>query len=332
VAADPSTAREGRTLASRRHREQFAQVQGTGNKIRVGVGIALVAMTAPLCAPVWAQTSTFPATLEREALLVWMQRETDILPSQVVAVTPQAVTSIVSKFPAGVGLSPRIVIRAEALNPEIFARTGAMSWHVSLNADCQNRRIRLGETTGYSERNLLGVRKVLRESETAWRAPEPGTALEHAWRAACDPGFTGPFRSPSVKLAQIDAAPAQGAPVPPPPAESPKPAESLAPAVVAAAAPPLNAPPRVLPSSPGVGGPAVQLGALTTDQAARNLLISLSDRMQGHRTWVEKADVAGRTWHRALAGGFADFAEAARFCDNLKAGGVSCFVRRARNG
>ena len=319
-------------LASWRHREQFARVSGTGIKIRVGVGIALVAMMAPLCAPVWAQTSTFPSALERETLLVWMQRETDILPSQVVAVTPQAVTSIVSTFPAGVGQGPRIVIRAEALSPEIFARTGAMSWHVSLYADCQNRRVRLGETTGYSERNLLGVRKVLRESETAWRAPEPGTALEHAWRAACDPEFTGPFRSPGVKLAQIDAAPAEGVLVAPPPAESPKPAESPAPAVVAMAAPPVKAATHVLPSSPGVGGPAVQLGAMTSDQAARNLLSGLSGRMQGHRTWVEKADVAGRTWHRALAGGFADFAEAARFCGNLNAAGVPCFVRRTRNG
>ena len=326
-------------LASRGYREQFAPVSDTGTKIRGGVGIALAAMAAAVCAPggALAQTSTFPAALEREALLVWLQRETDILPSQVVAVTQQAVTSIVSTFPAGVGQGPRIVIRAEALSPEIFARTGAMSWHVSLNADCQNRRVKLGETTGYSERNLLGVRRVLREAETVWRAPEPGTALEHAWRAACDPGFTGPFRSSSVKLAQIDAAPTESVPGPPPPAESPKPAERATPAVVARAAPPVKAPqvkalPRVLPASPGVGGLSVQLGAMTTDQAARNLLKGLSGRMQGRRTWVEKADVAGRTWHRALAGGFADFAEASRFCGNLNAAGVSCFVRTSRGG
>jgi len=309
-------------------------VSDAGTKIRGVVGIALVATTASFCAPGWvlAQTATFPTALEREALLVWLQRETDILPSQVVAVTPQAVTSIVSTFPAGVGQGPRIVIRAEALSPEVFARTGAMSWHVSLNADCQNRRVKLGETTGYSERNLLGVRKMLREVETVWRAPEPGTALEHAWRAACDPGFTGPFRSSSVKLAQVDAAPTEGVPGPPPPAESPQPAESPTPVVVARAAPPVTVMPRVLPASPRAGGPSVQLGAMTTDQAARNLLNGLSGRMQGRRTWVEKADVGGRTWHRALAGGFADFAEASRFCGNLNAAGVSCFVRKSRAG
>ncbi len=63
-----------------------------------------------------AQTSPFPAALERETLLVWLQRETDILPDQVVAVTPQALTSVVSTFPAGAGPGPRLVIRAEALS------------------------------------------------------------------------------------------------------------------------------------------------------------------------------------------------------------------------
>ena len=37
----------------------------------------------------WGQTSPFPASLDRETLLVWLQRETDILPAQVVAVTPR---------------------------------------------------------------------------------------------------------------------------------------------------------------------------------------------------------------------------------------------------
>ena len=59
---------------------------------------------------VHGQTASFPVALEREALLVWMQRETDILPDQVVAVTPQALTSIVSRFPTGAGPGPRLVI------------------------------------------------------------------------------------------------------------------------------------------------------------------------------------------------------------------------------
>ena len=268
------------------------------------------------------QTASFPVALEREALLVWMQRETDILPDQVVAVTPQALTSIVSRFPTGAGPGPRLVIRAEALSSELQSRTAALSWHVSLNADCENRRIRLGETTGYSERNLLGTRKVLRAAETGWRTPEPGSAVDHAWRAACEPGFMGPFRSSAVKLAEAET-----------------PSASTAPELLAQSQPkPVVAAPVVTvvrpvsqPSKPPVparpSGLAAQLGAVGSDAAAQALLASLRDRLAGRTTWVEQADVAGRTWHRAMAGGFADSADARRFCAGLRAAGQSCFVR-----
>ncbi|WP_293899192.1 surface-adhesin E family protein, partial [Phenylobacterium sp.] len=161
----------------------------------------------------------FPPSLEREPMLAWLQRETDILPDRVVAVTPQALTSIVSTFPAGGGQGPRVVIRAEALSAETYARTGALSWHVSMTADCQGHRVRLGDTTGYSERNLIGDRRLLRAAETEWRAPEPGTALDNAWRAACDTSFKGPFEAPSVKVTRADVPPpATAAPAAPPPA------------------------------------------------------------------------------------------------------------------
>ena len=268
------------------------------------------------------QTASFPPTLEREALLVWMQRETDILPGQVVAVTPQALTSIVSSFPNGAGPGPRLVIRAEALSPELQSRTAALSWHVSLNADCENRRIKLGETTGYSERNLLGERKVLRAAETSWRTPEPGTAVDHAWRAACEPGFMGPFRSSAVKLAQTETS---RAPTAPQPIAQSRPKPSVAAPVVAAARPvtqPAKPPVAARPS-----GLAAQLGAVGSDAAARVLLQGLRGKLEGRATWVEKAEVAGRTWHRAMAGGFADSRDASRFCAGLKAAGQSCFVR-----
>src|SRR5688500_17631917 len=72
------------------------------------------------------ETPAFPPSLEREPLLLWLQRETDIAPERVVAVTPQALTSIVSTFPATPGQGPRVVIRAEALNGDTYARTGAL--------------------------------------------------------------------------------------------------------------------------------------------------------------------------------------------------------------
>ena len=263
---------------------------------------------------------SFPRSLEREALLAWLQRETDITPERVVAVTSQAVTAVVSTFPAGGGQGPRVVIRAEALNGETHARTGALSWHVSLSADCQNRRVRLGDTTGYPERNLLGERRVLREAETEWRAPEPGTALDNAWRAACDPRFAGPFQSASLKVAQADAA------APPPPA-----AVAEAPSV--AAPPPRTGPapkPAPIARRAASGGPiSVQVGAFA-DQGSANAALARLAAGQPHGT--ERAVVGGRTWYRAVVGGFASAEEASRFCAARLAQGGACLVRgKARN-
>ncbi len=304
--------------------------------MRGGAGLAGAAACWLACAGLaHGQTVTFPASFAREPLLVWLQRETDILPSQVVAVTPQALTSIVSVFPAAGGPGPRVVIRAEALSSEIVARTGAMSWHVSLNADCQGRRVKMGETTGYPERNLLGERKVLRSAEADWRTPEPGTALEHAWRAACDPAFAGPFKSSAVKLAQVDGAappPEPARPVAAPaatqPAVAPPPARVVAPPAATARSTPVATPP-VATARPRTSGLVAQVGAVSSDADARALFAGLSGRLAGRTTAVETAEVGGRTWRRAVVGGFADGPEAARFCADLRAAGRACFVRPA---
>lgn len=291
--------------------------------MRAGAGAAVAVMGWLTGAGLaYGQTSTFPASLDREGLLVWMQRETDIGSNQVVAVTPQALTSVVSTFPGGGGAGPRVVIRAEALSPEIVARTGAMSWHVSVNADCRARRVKLGETTGYPDRNLLGARKVLRDAELDWRTPDPGTAVEQAWRAACEPAFRGPFQSASVKLAQVDRPPEPRLETAPP---------VVGESAVASVVPGPRPAPAAKPSTPR-SGLVAQLGAAPSDVAARALLLSLSARLQGRSTWIEKADVGGRTWYRAMAGDFADGGEAARFCGGLRASGQACFVRPGRAG
>lgn len=278
-----------------------------------GVMVAAGATAAPV--GVLAQDApNFPASLEREPLITWLRRETDVAPERVIAVTPQVATSIVSTFPAGAGQGPRIVIRAEALTPETHARTGALSWHVSINADCAAHRVRLGETTGYPQRNLLGERRVLRPADAEWRSPEPGTALDFAWRAACDPTFKGPFQADGANLSAEDPpqatatqAPASREPAPPQPAA---------------------AAPRTSPSA--TGGMVVQIGATTSDAEAQALLAKLGDRLGGRPTRVEKALVGGKTWYRSVVAGFEGAGEATRFCAELKAAGQSCFVRAGR--
>jgi hypothetical protein len=275
------------------------------------IGLAAAALAMALAGGAAAQDApAFPKSLEREPLLMWLQRETDIMPDRVVAVTGQALTAVVSTFPASGGQGPRLVIRAEALSPETYARTGALSWHVSVNADCDGRRVKLGETTGYPQRNLLGERKILRPPETEWRTPDPGTALESAWRAACDPDFRGPFQSAGVKLARPDEPPrGPGEAAPPPPAPKPAPPPRAAPA--AAAAPALRA-------------VSVQVGAFPDRAEASRTVERLA---AGRARMVEEAVVGGRKWYRAVVAGFATVEEAEQFCASRRTAGGACFVR-----
>ncbi|HEY0646807.1 SPOR domain-containing protein, partial [Phenylobacterium sp.] len=77
------------------------------------------------------------------------------------------------------------------------------------------------------------------------------------------------------------------------------------------------------------GALVAQVGASPSDADARGLLAALGSSVGGRETWVEKAAVGGRTWYRAVVGGFADAGEASGFCAGLKAAGRDCFVRSA---
>jgi hypothetical protein len=256
---------------------------------------------------------SYPSSLEREPLLAWLKAETDIKPERVLAVTPQALTAVVSARPADGQPGPRLIIRAEALNAESFERTGVLSWRVSLQTDCDGRQVKLGETTGHRARNLGGASQVLRPAEGDWRTPTRGTALESAWRAACDPDFRGPFQTAATNMAELAAAPEAAAARP---ARPPRPARDA---------------PAAARERRAQGGPVAQVGAVASDAEAKALLTKLSGQIGNRPHWVETATVQGRVWRRALVGGFADRAEAPRFCGSLKAAGGACFVR-ARSG
>lgn len=293
----------------------------------MGVGLLSLGLTvAALTTPALAQAPpSFPSAFEREALLAWLGRETDITPERVVAVTPQAVTAVVSNFPAAANQGPRLVIRAEALSPETHARTGALSWHVSMTADCAGHRVRMGETTGYPERNLLGGRRVLRPAESDWRVPDAGTALDNAWRMACDARFLGPFQDPATSISQVDA----------PASEAAAPLAATSPP---AAAEPVKAPPRShrpppaltpAPIAPHVGGLAVQIGSFPDKASANAALVALGN---GRSHALEQAVVNGRTWYRAVVSGFANASEANDYCARRRAAGGGCLVRGAPRG
>ena len=270
-------------------------------------------------AAVAQDAASYPSSLERGPLLSWLKAQTDIQPDRVLAVTPQALTAVMSVVPAGDGPGPRLVIRAEALSAQSFERTGVLSWRVSVETDCDEREVRLGETTGHRARNLAGGAQVLRPAESEWRTPTRGTALESAWRAACDPDFRGPLQTTASNVADPGAS-----------------TEPPATAAVATAKPPPQPRPAPAPTVGGQAapreartdaGPVAQVGALASDAEAKALLAKLSGQIESRPHWVETATVRGRVWRRALVGGFADQAEAARFCAALAASGQACFVR-----
>jgi cell division protein FtsN len=80
------------------------------------------------------------------------------------------------------------------------------------------------------------------------------------------------------------------------------------------------------------GGLVAQVGSTTSDAEAKGLLKALGSRISGRATWVEKADVGGKTWYRAVVGSFAGASDANQFCAALKAAGRACLVRAGKPG
>jgi cell division protein FtsN len=79
------------------------------------------------------------------------------------------------------------------------------------------------------------------------------------------------------------------------------------------------------------GSPQVQIGAFSSDalaeQSWNGVASKIPGRIAGKTLHVEKADVGGKTYHRALVGGFTSRADADSFCSALKAQGGDCSVR-----
>jgi hypothetical protein len=74
----------------------------------------------------------------------------------------------------------------------------------------------------------------------------------------------------------------------------------------------------------------VQLGALTSSEGAAQEWDRLSrkfpDMFGGRRPNVSKTEHGGKTYWRLRTGGFSDSAQAAAFCERIKAKGAPCTV------
>jgi cell division protein FtsN len=128
-------------------------------------------------------------------------------------------------------------------------------------------------------------------------------------------------------------APVTTAAAPPQPITPVVPAPAAAGKPVATATPVAPKPPTAAETAPSAGHMMVQLGALPTEQAAKDqwLLLQhrLPDLLHGRQPVVTRTEIGGHTWWRVRTGGFVDPAEAKGFCDRVRAKGEGCDVLRS---
>jgi len=120
-----------------------------------------------------------------------------------------------------------------------------------------------------------------------------------------------------------------------PPPAAPRPQQAAAPAQQAAPAAqaPAAQQQQQQQAAPAANGRAmVQLGALSSEQAARGEYDRLARRMpdafQGRRPTIAPTERDGQTLYRLRTGGFADRAAAATFCEQVRTQGGACTVVR----
>lgn len=305
----------------------------TGRRSGLAAGLALVlAFGAAAAAQADPLNVSYPRSRSLSDVGAWLASDTPIQAAQVVDVGPSAVTALTSSTPTG---SPRgfiASIAAEALDPSIGRQEEIVSWTIPVEVDCEKRLVRLGDMTGYPARDLKSAPRVVRAADTAWVTPSATAPLGAVMRALCDRDFRRPFAGTS----KVAAKPAD-APKPKPARTSPGP-----PPVVLTEAPPTTPQPltaaatkaaKAMPSAGhGTSPYAVQIGASPSQDDAKGILSKAQkkfpDALSGFKTEVQTAQVDGKTVYRAVVMGFAGQADATTLCEQLKAGGQACFVRR----
>jgi cell division septation protein DedD len=296
---------------------------------------AFMAVLTAAAAPAFAQEVSYPPSRALADVGGWLQHDTPVALTQVVDVSPSAVTAITTAAPTGTPRGFLANIVSEAVDPQIIAHEGVASWSIPVEIDCDKRLVRLGIMTGFHSRDLRTDPHTVRDADTNWVNPIVGAPLGAVVRALCDRDFRRPFDG-KMKVAAVKPPPAPKSA--PPPASAPPAAgadSSRAPALRSTLAPPSPPPAKpkaTAPAAAPISGVAVQIGASPDLADAQGLLArfkkKFADDLPGHGTDVVTAEVDGKTVHRALITGFGSASEAASLCKKLTAAGQACFVRR----
>jgi len=321
---------------------------GSGETARTGrlaVGLALaLAFGGAAAAKADPLNVSYPRSRALPDIASWLVSDTPLQINQVVDVGPSAVTAVTSATPTG---SPRgflANISAEALDPAIGKQEEIVSWTIPVDVDCEKRQVRLGDMTGYPARDLKSAPRIVRAADNVWVSPSSTAPLGAVLRSLCDRDFRRPFAGTTRTAAKPTEPPkpakAPRTPAGPPPVvltESPptkpqplttatvRPAKELPqPAPTAATRPPRQ-------PAHGASPFVVQVGASPSPDDAKGLLARAQKKfpaIAGFKTEVQTAQVDGKTVYRAAVSGFAAQADATALCDQMKAAGQACFVRR----
>lgn len=323
---------------------------------RALAGLGLAAALVTTAAPAAGQTPavSYPPSRALGDVTAWLQRDTPLLPAQVVDIGPSAVTAITSASPMGQTRGFIADISSEALDPQVLARNGMASWSIPVQIDCERRMAQLGAMTGYRSRDLKSDARVVRAADTTWVDPAKSSPLGSVIRALCDRDFQRPMAGqlkvaankaqepakPALRSAKLPAEPAAAQ------AAAPQNSAPQGPAPQIAARGPNSPPPAGAPQAPsaeaaakpkpkppaGGGAHALQIGASPSLADAQGLLGRFRKKfgadLGGLVTEVEPAQVDGKTVNRVLLSGFASPKEASAFCRTLTATRQACFIRR----
>jgi len=300
----------------------------------LAIGVAAGAKADPL-------NVTYPPSRALPDIARWLGNDTPLQLSQVVDVGPSAVTAVTSSTPTGSPRGFKANISAEALDPAIGRQEEIVSWTIPVDVDCEKRQVRLGDMTGYPSRDLKSAPRIVRSADNAWVSPSATAPLGAVLRSLCDRDFRRPFAG-TARMAAKPAEPPKPAKAagPPPvvltesPPTAPQPLTAAVTRTAKAIPSPTPAPTSASTSKAGHGtsSSVVQVGASPSQDDAKSLLARVQkrfpDALAGFKTEVQTAQLEGKTVYRAVINGFAGQADATTLCEQLKAGGQACFVRR----